>query len=388
MIDESPPPGDRARRGGLTIGIDVRKVRDYGIGRYLEGLLGAFAASGGEERFVLFEADGAARGAPAALRDSLPPDRFRFAPLRAPLYSARELLAFRGVAARFSLDLLHFPHYVRALAPGCPVAVTLHDAIHLTHPPSRVASWYARAMMTWSARTAACAFTVSAAARVELARRLGVPAGRFRVTPNGVDARFRPPSDDSVRSFRDRRGLERPFVLCMASHRPHKNLRAAVDGFSRAALPDAELVLPARDDEAAAHLSPFATAVGVRLLDGVPDDELPALYAAARIVLCPSRAEGFGLPGLEAAACGGVVLATAIPAHREVLKDAASYVPEPGDAAAIAEALGTLWADHATRQQLQHAGPDRASRFDWDRTARLTLQGYREAIRGPGPANL
>ncbi|MBZ0269342.1 glycosyltransferase family 4 protein, partial [bacterium] len=309
---------------GATVGIDARKVRDFGIGRYIEGLLRALAGGEGDERYVLFVSPDPDRGLPPSLREALPGDRFRTVPLAAPLYSARELLAFRGAARRFGLDLLHFPHYVRALAPGCPVVVTIHDAIHLEYAGSVAARGYARAMMTWSVRSAARTLTVSEAARADLARRLRVPHDRIRVTPNGVDARFTPPEPAAVREFRARHGLADPFVLCMATHRPHKNLPAAVEAFRRADL-DAAFVVPARDRNAGAHLAPFLATGRMRLAEAVPDDELPLLYAAARLVLCPSLEEGFGLPGLEAAACGAAVLASPIPAHREVLGEAAAF---------------------------------------------------------------
>lgn len=364
---------------GVTIGIDARKIRDYGIGRHLEGLLRALAADGGDERYVLFAFPDPGRALPPALREALPDGRFRIVPLAAPLYSVRELLAFRGAAGRLGLDLLHFPHYVRGVAPGCPVIVTIHDAIHLSHPPSPAARLYARVMLHWAARSADCLLTVSAAARDDLSRRLRVPPDRFRITPNGVDAPFAPPDAESVSAFRTRRGLPDRFVLCAASHRPHKNLRAALSAFARADLGDASLVIAARDGKAAAHLAPLAGGPNVRVLDHVEDRDLPLLYAAARIVLCPSLAEGFGLPALEAAACGAAVLATPLDAHREILGDAAVYT-RSGHDADLAEGLAALWMDDATLATLRHRGPERSSLFRWSETARRTRRAYLETI--------
>jgi hypothetical protein len=112
----------------LTVGIDARKLRDFGIGRNIEGLLRGFAQADSEDRFVVF--------GPAWIEGhetwrALPTDRFRHVTCDAPLYSVQEWFAFVGAGPRHGLDLLHFPHYVRALAPGCPVAVTIHDTIHL-----------------------------------------------------------------------------------------------------------------------------------------------------------------------------------------------------------------------------------------------------------------
>lgn len=366
---------------GPVIGIDARKIRDYGIGRYLEGLLGGLAGIDGDETYVLFVPEAGREDLPGDLPRTLPPDRFRLVACDAPLYSVRELFAFRGVARRHGLRLLHFPHYVRSFDPGCPVAVTIHDAIHLSHPPSLRARVYAREMMRWSARTAAVLFTVSSAMREDLAARLGAPASRFRVTPNGVAATFTPPSAAELAEFRSARGLTDGFVLCMASHRPHKNLRGAVEGFRRAAIPGATLVVPARDAEAESQLGPLlGDDPSMRVLTEVDDEELPRLYAAARVVLVPSLAEGFGLPALEAAACGAAVLASDIPSHREVLGPAAVRF-EPGDAGALGAALAELWPDEARRRMLAKVGPTRAREFEWERTARLTLEGYRATLR-------
>jgi glycosyltransferase involved in cell wall biosynthesis len=363
------------------IAIDARKIRDYGIGRYLEGLLGGIATIGGDDRFVLFVADPRRSELPGDLPRTLAPDRFRLVPCGARLYSIRELLAFRGTARKHGLDLLHFPHYVRSFDPGCPVAVTIHDAIHLTWAPTRRARLYARGMMRWSAKTAAALFTVSAAARDDLAARLGVPASRFLVTPNGVAATFAPPAAPALAAFRSARALSAPFALCLASHRAHKNLPGAIEGFRRAAIAGAELVVPARDaqgERCARALVPRGAAV--RVLPEVLDDDLPVLYGAARVVLCPSLAEGFGLPALEAAACGAPVLASDLPSHREVLGDAAAFF-DPAGPDALAVALAALWNDDAGRAALAAKGPPRARAFSWERTARLTLEGYRAALR-------
>lgn len=379
MTPENPP--------AARIGIDARKIRDFGIGRHLEGLLGALAARDDRETFTLFTFDGMRESLPGSLPHVLDPARFRFVAIKAPLYSLREFAAFRGVAPRHRLDLLHFPHYVRAFAPGCPVTVTVHDAIHLEEPPSFAAKLYARVMMGWAARSAAALFTVSNAARADLERLVPESRGRWNVVPNGVDrAQFAPPPPDAVTAFRRQRGLERDFTLVVASHRAHKNLRAAVHAFARSALADALLVLPARDDDAARRLASFLQGVdAARLLTPVDDADLPLLYAAARIVLAPSRREGFGLPALEACACGAAVLASPIPAHREVLGDAAEFAASPS-ADDMAAALTALWKDAARRDALSRAGPARAAKFTWNEAAELFLEGWRATIaRGSLP---
>ncbi len=378
--------GLESRRGAApAIGIDARKIRDFGIGRHLEGLLGALARRDDPERFVLFVHDADRDALPGALPHLLDPARFRLLAARAPLYSVRELFAFRGAAPRHGLALLHFPHYVRAFAPGCAVSVTMHDAIHLEEPPSFAARLYARTMMGWAARTAGILFTVSEAARGDLERLLPESRGKWRVAPNGVDpARFAPPAPAAAAAFRRSRGLPEEYVLAVASHRPHKNLEAAGRAFARAAAAGAwtgaRLVVPARDAEAARRIAPLVAGVPHTIvLSPVGDDAMPLLYAAARIVLVPSRREGFGLPGLEAAACGAAVLASPIPAHRETLGGAAAYAASTS-AEDLAAALASLWADAPRRAALSAAGPARAARFPWDASARAHLEAWRAAL--------
>ncbi len=365
----------------FTIGIDARKLRDGGIGRYLQGLLAALAGTAGTERFVIFLAPGEdGRLGPDA--DALRPPRFRRVACATRLYSAGELLAFRDARSRFGVDLLHFPHYVRSLAP-CPVCVTIHDAIHLSHPPSPAARLYARAMMTWSARTAARLFTPTAAARDDIAARLGVDPARFLVTPNAVDARFAPPGPSATARFRSARGLAQDYLLCLGTHRPHKNVAGAVAAFRRAAPPSAEFVLTAPDGRTASALAGLE-GDGVRVLRDVADAELPALYAGARFVLAPSLAEGFGLGALEALACGAPVLASAIPPHREVLAAAAGYFDPAGGAGAMASAIDLWWRTESLRAASAAAGPARAREFSWARTADRTLEAYRDAAATAG----
>ena len=364
----------------LTVGIDARKIRDFGIGRYVEGLVEEFATSEPGMRFVLFLPREGREAIPPALRARLDEERFRTVILDVPLYSLREIIAFAGAAGRHGLDVLHFPHYVSGIAAGCPLVVTIHDVTHLKFPPSRLKLVYARAMMGWSAKRARIVLTGTQASREDLMSHLGLDPSRIRLTPYGVGPAFRPPGDEEVARFRERRGLTDPFVLCVASHRPHKNLAGALEGFGRSGLGDeTEILIPARDPESSAPLRPLLEGTEkARLLHGVTDEELPLLYRAARIVLAPSLSEGFGLPPLEAAACGATVLASAIPPHLEVLGDAAVFF-DPASADDLASSLTRVWHDSRRREEVAARGPERAREFSWTRTAALTAEAYREA---------
>jgi glycosyltransferase involved in cell wall biosynthesis len=372
--------------GPCTIGIDARKIRDYGIGRTIQGLLESFARIESDERFVVFAFEDSLESLPGDLPRLLNSPRFRLVKVDAPLYSAREIFAFRGAAARFGLDLFHFPHYVRAAAIACPIAITVHDAIHLMQPHSLPERAYARAMMEWSVRSAALLFTVSEAARSDLERVLPVSRGRWNVVLNGIDvSRFAPPGEAALLRYRAARELPDEFALAVGSHRAHKNLAAAIAAFE-SSVPGASLFVTARDEAAARRLRPLLRGASrTRALVPVRDDELPLLYAAARVVIAPSRLEGFGLQGLEALASGGAVLASPIPAHREILGDAAAY-SKSTSTEDVAAALSILWADDTRLRDLRSRGPARAALFPWDRSAQRTLELYRRVARHRSPA--
>src|SRR4051794_17226546 len=242
------------------------------------------------------------------------------------------------------------------------VVVVLHDAAALRHP-----GWYSRAYAAWQravlpilARRARRVVTVSEFSRAELAELLGVDAA---VVPGGVDAAFNPRVDPGParRALR----LDRPYVLCVASHTARKNLGALGPAARALAARGMDVVV------AGGRRPPFAAEANLaplRLLGAVGDDLLPGLYAGAEAFVLPSRYEGFGLPVLEAMAAGTPVVASDAGALPDTCGGAARLTaPEPD---AIRAALLDLLGDTGERARLRAAGLERASGFSWERTAR------------------
>jgi glycosyltransferase involved in cell wall biosynthesis len=241
--------------------------------------------------------------------------------------------------------------------------VVIHDAAALRHP-----EWYSRAYAAWQerilpalARRALHVVTVSEFSRRELTALLGLPPARISVVPGGVDPAFSPAADaDRARAAL---GLTRPYVLCVASQTARKNLRALVPAAHRLAADGIEVVV------AGGHRPQFAREPGLEALrhvGAVPDALLPGLYAGAEAFALPSLYEGFGLPLLEAMACGTPVVAADTTALPETAGGAARLAPPDGVADALSEVLGSP----AERARLRTAGLARAAEFSWDRTAR------------------
>jgi glycosyltransferase involved in cell wall biosynthesis len=241
-------------------------------------------------------------------------------------------------------------------------AVVLHDAAPLREP-----GWYSaayvrlqRAILPLIARRARLVITVSEFSRRELTELLGLDPARVAVVPGGVDDRFGPGADPSP--ARAALGLDRPYVVTVASRTARKNLGVLDLAAKRLAAQGVELVAAGGDRP---QFRDGRGSDGVRPLGHVDDDLLPGLYAGASAFVLPSLYEGFGLTCLEAMACGTPVVAGDRTALPEVCGDAALLV-DPEDAEAVAAAVeGAL--DDA---RLRAAGPPRAARFSWDRTAR------------------
>ena len=279
--------------------------------------------------------------------------------LETSLQEARMLWSVPRLLRRHDAALVHTQYAVPARAP-CPAVVTVHD-LSFERDPSlmpRKDRLVFRRVVPRAVRAAVRVLTVSERTRADLVELYGVPDDRIVVTPNGVDPAFTP--DDTVP-----RGA---FVLAVGAVQRRKNQAAAAAAAEAVGLP-LVVVGPVKDEGLAAELR----ARGVDLRGYVTKVELVELYRTAACLIQPSRYEGFGLPVLEAMACGTPVVTVDEAALREVAGDAAVIVDGAHLADGLRRALGE-------RERLVAAGLERARLFSWRTSAARTLEVYREAI--------
>jgi glycosyltransferase involved in cell wall biosynthesis len=292
----------------------------------------------------------------------------RYAVLRPPA-----ALAFRAghvweqgalaLAARRH-ELLFSPANLAPLAAGRRNVVMIHDVAALRRPESYGGLYvaYQRRLLPAVARRARRVLTVSEFSRAEISELLGVSPAAIEVVPNGVDERFSPAADSRAAAKRHR--LERPYVLTVGTRSERKNLGALTAAARDLGELGIELVAAG---SGRGYLRGAEAPAPVRALGYVEDDLLPGLYAGARALAIPSLHEGFGLPCLEAMACGVPVVAARRGALPETCGEAALLVePEPAE---LASALVAAVTDEGLRSRLRDAGVARARRFTWDAAA-------------------
>lgn len=368
----------------MRVALDARKLHDFGIGTYIQGLLGEFAVLRCPEELVVYLPPGAEPL--AALRDAGWIER-RVEGARP--YSLAELWRLALRARRDRVGLFHAPHYVCPPILPCPAVVTIHDVIHLRFADQLrrpLAPLYARVMLRLAVRRAARVITVSEATRRDLEAWLAARPERLRVIPNGVASHFRPapegaPPDPGLAAL----GAVPPYLLFVGNPLPHKNLPRVLEAF--AGLPPAvgRLVVAGIPPAARPGVDRACARRGlterVVILEPMPGAAMPRLYQGATALVCPSLWEGFGLPALEAMACGTPVLAADRGGLAEVVAGAGLLV-DPTNVDALREGMYNLAVHGRLREELRAAGLARARAFSWRHAAERTIAVYREVLGG------
>ena len=358
----------------MHIGIDARKYGDFGIGTYIRNLASAFDRQG-EHRFTYIVAPGDAPRVSQTHRGNTLVNS-------SGKYSLRELVSVSGQANRAELDLFHEPHYTLPLGLRMRSVVTIHDVIHLRFPEyfSPLQRTYAKMMISHAARASDAVIVDSAFAGSELRRYVTIPESKIRVIPLGVSGAYAPEATgESAAEFRRRYGIDGPFLLYVGSLKPHKNVALLIRALAQSGDREIRLVCAGEDINAdrahAAAIGRAGVAHRIRGLGWLPEDELPGAYRAATALVLPSLYEGFGLPALEAMACGTPVISSNAASLPEVTGGAALAF-SPASEGELAEAIRTVAADASLRASLREKGLRRAAQFTWQRCAEETLNLY------------
>jgi len=358
---------------------DSRSYRSAGVHQYIHHLLLHLPEAGC--RLTAFVGPGVQVPGAAAVQ------RSRWSTGRPAVRVVWEQCVQPFVLRRLGADLAHGPVFVAPLAAPCPVVVTVHDLSfvrfpRLFRPANRL---YLGALTRLSARRARRVIAVSAHAADETAHLLGVPRARIDVVYHGVDPQFRPLPAETVQRFRAAAGLPERFVLFLGTLEPRKNLVRLVEAFARLRDPALKLVIAGGrgwyDEEVHARVEALELNDRVVFPGYVPAEDLPLWYNAAAVFAFPSLYEGFGMPVLEAEACGTPVLTSNCSALPEAAGDGALLV-DPLQVEAIAAGLERLFHDETLRGELRQRGLAHAARFTWQQTAAETVAVYRRALAG------
>lgn len=383
-------------RSPSVIGFDVTAAltQGGGIGRYTRELIHALVAEEPAFRYKLFSAR-----PPAVLPvdDSLPAAA-HVAHHPAPVderwlyrawYRLRLPLPVQWVTG--PIDLFHSPDFVLPpVSGGIPTILTVHDLsfVHYpeTFPPALVT--YLNRVVPWSVGRARHILADSQSTQRDLQAVWGVAADKITVLLSGVNERFRPVTDTAaLQAVRERYGIDRPFVLAVGTVQPRKNYEMLVRAFRPVAerLPHALVIAGGKgwlDEGLPREIERQGLGDRVRLTGFVDDADLPGLYSAADLLAFPSLYEGFGLPLLEAMACGTAVLASDASSLPEVAGNGAAVLLSPHDEPAWSAAMIELLGDETARRRLVVAGHAQSARFTWRAAARQLADLYRRLLSG------
>jgi glycosyltransferase involved in cell wall biosynthesis len=290
---------------------------------------------------------------------------------------------------RHPLALFHGTNFEVPVWKGCPTVMTIHDLSVLLYPETHEKRFVRRSrlLLPHMSRRATMIVTPSESVRREVCEHLRGAPERVVAVPEAARRLFHPIRLEQTLATRERFGVEDEFLLYVGTIEPRKNLLTLVRAFDRllrTTRHGPQLVIAGKKgwltDDLYAYIKNSEAATRILFTGYVTDEELRALYSSCRAFVYPSLYEGFGLPPLEAMACGAPVIASDIASIREAVGKAARLV-DPKDVDALARSIVRLLEDDKERQHLSAAGLKRAAKFTWERTARSIREVYEEAIQ-------
>jgi glycosyltransferase involved in cell wall biosynthesis len=366
----------------MRIGIDARLIayRAGGISTYVEQLVAALGRLHSDHAFVVLESRKAQRSiAPAAMHRAV---------LWTPPHHRLERVALSAELARLRLDVLHSTDFIPPLRGARRNVVSIHDLTFLHYPQHLTAESlrYYAGQIEMAAAQADHVLTISESSKRDIVAMLGVAADKVTVHLPGVDARFRPLASDEMAAWRAKLALPERYFLCVGTFEPRKNIIGLLDAYAllRQRVTEAPPLLLAGSrgwlyEETLARIGRLGLEDDVQVRENLPGEALPALYNGAVALMMPSFYEGFGLPPLEAMACGTLPIVSNRSSLPEVVGEVGALV-EPEDARAIADAMQRALEDDAWREAQREAGVRRAAGFRWEDAARIALATYTRVV--------
>lgn len=387
----------------MRIGIDARHAHLPGIGRYIEELVVHLARIEDALEFVIFTQDtgtgaaGATHYQQPQWQDAFNQPNVHVMPFMAKTFSLREQFQFRQLLRRARIDVFHATFINVPLYSPAPMVVTLHDirhpdlAVHWGAGLPRMAAkaLYHELMTRHALRHAQGIITVSDFLRADAAGFAPAQQHKLRTVHHGVSALFTATADaDRDTAVRERYDAAAPYFLFVGTLKPHKNLLTLLQAFAqvrRQFRQPHRLLIAAKNDrrypQPRALVQELGMAEHVRFMDHVEKAHLPALYRGARGLVLPSYYESFGLPIVEAMACGAPVITSNRAAMPEIAGNAALLV-DPSSTPSLADALLRLANDETCYADLHDKALRNAQRFSWSHCAAQHVVVYREAGRG------
>jgi glycosyltransferase involved in cell wall biosynthesis len=375
--------------------LDLPYLRGQGIGRYTSALLealGPVSQERGGELVVLRSGRSSSPFAAGTNSEHAPTVLLKRPNLPEKLAIPGEQLLLPWDLRRVGARILHSSSIYRAVpVPGVPWVVALHDVIPLQFQEEYMRTGLLYRLMYEAVRRADLILTVSEQARRDIVAHLRVAADSVVVVPGAADDRFYPTPPDE--DFLAQLGIRQPYVLYvggLAERDPRKGVSELIEAFASWAAAHERpemLVLTGRLGPATGQLREQARASGATVVftGFVPDAQLPALYSGATCLVTASHYEGFGLPALEALACGTPMVGYRVGAHEEIAGPGALLVDD-GNTNALMLAVQVIADDQDLQARLAAAGRAHAARFSWRRSAELTWDAYERVLTDHGAA--
>lgn len=360
----------------MKIGIDARKINDLGIGTYIKNIITRLPLLSDDE-YVLF-------GSSEKLKDyNIPVIEFNL-----PVYSIKEQIKFPGIIKKSGIDLFHSPHYVVPLfsfkKAEClrSMVVTVHDLIHLIFPeylPSRPAYFYAKFMISSACRKAKKIITISENTKKDIIKYFNLEPSKIKVVYLGVSEIFKQSAEKSAKA----RAKYGKYLLYVGAIRPHKNILTLIESFYKLKKEKNikhNLIIIGRGkmpyiNEVKRKINNYFMQNEVLMFENLPQKKLIEFYCGSDLFVFPTLYEGFGLPVLEAMACGCPVLTSDTSSLPEVAGDAGIMV-NPLSIEEISQAIYKIITNENLRNQMIQKGLKRAKLFSWEKTALGTLKVY------------